>query len=61
MLLLYDSYNYSSKYIFSVLLILEMFFIVPPPCLGPERGKEKNLKKSERRRGCFVNKKSEIP
>ena len=62
MLLCYDSYNYSSdyNYIFRVLLILEMFFIVPPPCLAPERGREKNVEKNERRKLFFINKKSEI-
>ena len=46
-LLLYDSYNYCSNHIFSILLILKTFFIVPPPCLDPGRGKEKNLKQNE--------------
>ena len=49
MLLLYDFYNYyrNYNYIFSVLIILEIFFIVPLPHVLARRGAGRKMLKKK--------------
>ena len=56
MLLLYDSYDYyyNYNYIFSVLIILEIFFIVPLPHVLARRGVGRKMwKKKWKEKGMF--------